>query len=96
MENYTLEQIQRFKEYERQRLKIWYQENKEKKLAYCKQYYDTNLKSTRIKKTREEKREINRERCRRFREKKKQDNELMELLTEKTSTNIANIILSFI
>ena len=72
MENYSLEQIERFKEYERQRLKVWYEENREKKLAYNKQYYDTHKKSTREKKTPEEKREMNRERMRIFREKKKQ------------------------
>ena len=67
MENYSLEQIERFKEYERQRLKVWYQENREKKLAYSKQHYAHIKKSTRQKKTPEEKREMNKERMRRFR-----------------------------
>ena len=72
MENYSLEQIERFKEYERQRLKVWYQENREKKLAYCKQYYETHKKSTREKKTPEEIKERKREYMRKWREEKKQ------------------------
>ena len=72
MENYSLEQIERFKEYERQRLKVWYQENREKKLAYNKQYYDTHKKSTREKKTPEEIKERKREYMRKWREEKKQ------------------------
>ena len=34
----TEEQLQRFREYERQRARRWYQENKEYKNAYDKQY----------------------------------------------------------
>ena len=96
MENYSLEQIERFKEYERQRLKVWYQENRENKLAYSTQHYDTHKKSTRQKKTPEQLREMNKERMRRFREKRKQQHETFELLSEKTNNNIAELILSFI
>ena len=42
MEEYTAQYVEKFKAYERDRVKKYYQENKEKVLAYHKQYYEQN------------------------------------------------------
>ena len=35
----TPEELQKFREYERQRVRRWYQEHTEEKKSYCKQYH---------------------------------------------------------
>ena len=80
----TEEQIQRFKAYERERARKWYQANKERKAAYAKQYQADNKErltqyyqdhkeaiSERAKKYREEHKDAARERARKYREKNK-------------------------
>ena len=38
----TESDIERFKQYKREYVKKWYQENKDAKKSYCKEYYEDN------------------------------------------------------
>ena len=42
MNSLSPEDLEKQREYDRNRLKKWYERNKEQKLSYCKEYYDDN------------------------------------------------------